>query len=78
MEPLINDGVDIPAMRTFQSVKSQKEAGKPVFGIYCCYAPLEIIWAMNGVVAGLCGTSQKPIADAEAHLPSNLCRTICR
>ncbi len=73
MEPLINDGVEIPAMRTFLSVKSQKEEGKPVFGIYCCYAPLEIIWAMNGVVAGLCGTSQKPIADAETHLPSNLC-----
>ena len=73
MEPLIDDGVEIPAMRTFLSVKTQKEQGKPVFGIYCCYAPLELLWAMNGVVAGLCGTSQKPIADAEAHLPSNLC-----
>ncbi|MFX0072252.1 MAG: double-cubane-cluster-containing anaerobic reductase [Candidatus Hermodarchaeota archaeon] len=72
-EPLINDGIEIPAMRTFLSVKAQKEQGKPVFGIYCCYAPLELFWAMNGVVAGLCGTSQKPISDAEAHLPTNLC-----
>ncbi|MFW9988271.1 MAG: double-cubane-cluster-containing anaerobic reductase [Candidatus Odinarchaeota archaeon] len=73
MEPLINDGVEIPAMRTFLSVKSQKEAGKPVFGIYCCYAPLELFWAMDGVVAGLCGTSEKPISAAEEHLPRNLC-----
>lgn len=54
----------------------QKEAGKVVFGIYCVFAPLELVRAAGGIPVGLCGKKQKPIADAERVLPANLCPLI--
>lgn len=55
---------------------SQKKAGKPIVGIYCCFAPVELIRAIGGVHVGLCAFSNDPIAAAEAVLPSNLCPLI--
>lgn len=53
-----------------------KEAGKKVVGLYCVFAPKELIRAAGAVPVGLCGKSQYPIRDAEAVLPANLCPLI--
>ena len=42
-------------------------------GAYCCYAPVELIYAMGGVPVGLCGMSQVPVPVAEETLPANTC-----
>ncbi|MFH1156881.1 MAG: double-cubane-cluster-containing anaerobic reductase [Pseudomonadota bacterium] len=53
-----------------------KEQGTLVAGIYCIYAPVEIIRAAGSVPVGLCGKKQEPIARAEQELPANLCPLI--
>src|ERR1039457_2108147 len=50
-----------------------KEQGKKVVGGYCAYCPRELVMAAGAVYVGLCGTTEKPIADAEKELPRNLC-----
>lgn len=60
----------------FLKVKSLKEKGVPVVGIFCTYTPMEIIHAAGAVAIGLCGTSDEPIPYAEKHLPKNLCPLI--
>jgi benzoyl-CoA reductase/2-hydroxyglutaryl-CoA dehydratase subunit BcrC/BadD/HgdB len=74
VEPLVNDGfAGEPAKRTLGYLQSQREKGKNVVGIYCGYAPLEVIRAMNAVPAVLCAFANKTIEAAETMLPSNLC-----
>lgn len=75
--PLIDDKfVGEPAKRALQYVQSKRQQGLPVVGIYCGYAPLEIIKAMNATVAVLCAFSNKTISSAEGTLPGNLCPLI--
>jgi len=75
--PLIDDEyADSPGRRVLARLQAEKEAGRPAVGIYCCYAPLELIWAAGAVPVGLCATSQKPIPKAETILPANLCPLI--
>lgn len=75
--PLINDGYDgEPAKRVFHYILGRKEKGDPVAGIYCGYAPIELIQAMGIVPAVLCAFSKVPIAAAETVLPANLCPLI--
>lgn len=75
--PLIDDSYgDAPVKRTLTKVQALREGGRPTVGIYCCYAPLELIWAAGGVPVGLCATSHIPIAEAETILPANLCPLI--
>lgn len=57
-------------------IKSAKENGRKVVGIYCNYCPQELILAAGAIPVGLCGTSEEPIAFAEQHLPRNLCPLI--
>jgi benzoyl-CoA reductase/2-hydroxyglutaryl-CoA dehydratase subunit BcrC/BadD/HgdB len=57
-------------------ILSERNTGKPIVGLYCCFAPRELVWAMGGVPVGLCATSNKPIEAAETVLPSNLCPLI--
>ncbi len=77
MEPLVNDGFDgQQAKRVLSYIQSQREKGKNAVGIYCGYAPLEVIQAMNAVPAVLCAFADKTIAPAEAVLPANLCPLI--
>ena len=45
-------------------------------GIYCLFAPVEIVRAAGAIPVGLCGKREKPIADAEKTLPPNLCPLI--
>lgn len=52
------------------------EAGKKIAGIYCIYAPVELIRAAGMVPISLCGKKQAPIKDAEKELPPSLCPLI--
>ncbi len=77
IEPLMNDGfAGAPSKRALAYVEARKKKGDPVVGIYCGYAPLEVIRAMDAVPAILCAFSNVPIETAEAVLPSNLCPLI--
>lgn len=75
--PLMNDGYDgEPAKRVLHYMLGHKEKGHPILGIYCGYAPIELIQAMGIVPAVLCAFSKVPIVSAEAVLPANLCPLI--
>ncbi|OPY07116.1 MAG: 2-hydroxyglutaryl-CoA dehydratase, D-component [Syntrophaceae bacterium PtaB.Bin038] len=76
-EPLILDAfTSDPAGRILHLVLSKREQGAHVIGLYCGYAPLELIRAIKGIPAFLCASSGKTIAAAEAVLPANLCPLI--
>ena len=53
-----------------------REQGKKIAGIYCVYAPLELIRAAGAIPVGLCGKKEAPIPVAEEVLPQNLCPLI--
>jgi benzoyl-CoA reductase/2-hydroxyglutaryl-CoA dehydratase subunit BcrC/BadD/HgdB len=53
-----------------------KEAGGKVAGIYCLFAPAELIRAAGAIPISLCGKKEAPIAAAERILPPNLCPLI--
>jgi benzoyl-CoA reductase/2-hydroxyglutaryl-CoA dehydratase subunit BcrC/BadD/HgdB len=77
IEPLINDGfAGEPAKRCVQFIQSKRKEDALVAGVYCSYAPLEIIRALGGVPAVLCAFANKTIEAAEQFLPSNLCPLI--
>ncbi len=76
-KPLLDDGyAGEPAKRCLQYILDRKEQGAPVAGIYCGYAPLEIVHALGAVPAVLCAFADKTIPPAEEVLPSNLCPLI--
>ncbi len=77
-EPLINDEFagEPAAKRLIAYLQSKREMGKKIAGIYCGYAPMELIRALDIVPAGLCSFSNNTIEAAEAVLPSNLCPLI--
>ncbi|MCK5558824.1 MAG: 2-hydroxyacyl-CoA dehydratase, partial [Candidatus Hydrogenedentes bacterium] len=52
------------------------DAGRPIVGIMCEYAPRELIMAAGAIPVCLCGGSANTIPAAEEHLPSNLCPLI--
>ncbi|WP_026478539.1 double-cubane-cluster-containing anaerobic reductase [Alkaliphilus transvaalensis] len=68
----------IEGLRGVNSVKIKEasEAGKKVVGMYCVFSPQEIALAADAISVTLCGTKQEPIAEAEKHLPRNLCPLI--
>ena len=53
-----------------------KAHGTRIVGVYCAFAPVELIEAAGALPVSLCGTSQEPIAHAEKQLPRNLCPLI--
>lgn len=55
---------------------SWKEAGRLVAGVYCIYAPTELIRAAGIAPVSLCGKKQEPIKEAEKDLPASLCPLI--
>jgi len=57
-------------------VKEASENGRPVVGVYCTFAPWELITATGAIFATLCSRSDDPIAEAEKTLPRNLCPLI--
>ncbi len=77
IEPLINDAyVADPAGRILDVVLSKRRKGAHVIGLYCGYAPLELIRSIGAVPAFLCASSGRTIPAAEAVLPANLCPLI--
>lgn len=53
-----------------------KEQGGKVAGVYCIYAPTELIRAAGVAPVSLCGKKQDPIKEAEKDLPPSLCPLI--
>jgi len=78
VEPLFNDEFtgQPPAKRLLAHLQSKREKGAHLVGIYCGYAPIELIHALGLVPATLCAFSNATIEAAEAVLPSNLCPLI--
>ncbi|MHB8138430.1 MAG: double-cubane-cluster-containing anaerobic reductase [Smithellaceae bacterium] len=77
VEPLVNDGFAGEATkRSLSYLQKQREEGKNIVGIYCGYAPLELIRAANAAPAVLCAFANKTIEAAETVLPANLCPLI--
>lgn len=77
MDPLINDRfINNPSERILDSIIWKRNIGLPVVGIYCAYAPLELVRAIGAVPACLCAFSRKTIEEAETILPGNLCPLI--
>lgn len=78
IEPLVNDGFagEPPTKRCLSYLQTQREKGKHVVGIYCGYAPMEVIRAAGLVPAVLCAFADKTIAAGETVLPANLCPLI--
>ena len=57
-------------------IHQEKEKGRKVVGIYCEYAPREIILAAGALATCLCAATQDMAVQAEADLPANLCPII--
>jgi benzoyl-CoA reductase/2-hydroxyglutaryl-CoA dehydratase subunit BcrC/BadD/HgdB len=77
MKLLINDKYTNNANdRVLDSIIGKRNIGAPVIGMYCGYAPVELIRAMGAVPVFLCAFSRKTIPAAEEVLPSNLCPLI--
>mgnify|MGYP001455828428 CR=1 FL=1 len=77
ISPLMDDGyAGEPAKRVLNYMQGRKQKGDPIVGIYCGYAPIELIQAMGLVPAVLCAFSKVPIPAAETVLPANLCPLI--
>lgn len=77
MKLLINDKYTNNSNdRVLDSVIHKRNIGAPVIGMYCGYAPVELVRAMGAVPIFLCAFSRKTIPAAEAVLPSNLCPLI--
>jgi benzoyl-CoA reductase/2-hydroxyglutaryl-CoA dehydratase subunit BcrC/BadD/HgdB len=78
LAPLFNDEFtgQPPAKRLLAHLQSKREAGVRPVGIYCGYAPVELIHALGLVPATLCAFANSTIEAAEAVLPANLCPLI--
>jgi len=78
VEPLINDEYagGPPTKRVLAHLQAQRKEGKKIAGVYCGYAPAEVIRAMGIAPATLCAFSNATIEAAETVLPANLCPLI--
>jgi len=77
METLINDRyTGNPNDRVLDLIIARRGTGAPVIGMYCGYAPVELVRAMGASPIFLCSFSRKTIPAAETMLPSNLCPLI--
>lgn len=65
-----------PSKRLLAYLQKQRERHTKIVGIYCGYAPVELIRAFGLVPASLCAFSNSTIEAAEAVLPANLCPLI--
>ncbi|MCU0821598.1 MAG: 2-hydroxyacyl-CoA dehydratase family protein [Spirochaetes bacterium] len=65
-EYLFNDEFtgEPPAKRALAYIQSSREKGDKVAGLYCCFAPIELLHAMNVTPAILCAFADKPIEAA--------------
>jgi benzoyl-CoA reductase/2-hydroxyglutaryl-CoA dehydratase subunit BcrC/BadD/HgdB len=63
-------------IEVFRQVNARKAEGAKVFGVYCAFTPRELLAAAGGIPVALCAGSEQPMAEAERHLPRNLCPLI--
>jgi benzoyl-CoA reductase/2-hydroxyglutaryl-CoA dehydratase subunit BcrC/BadD/HgdB len=77
-EPLIDDEFtgEPPAKRLLAHLIADREKGTGMVGIYCAYAPVELIRALDLTPVSLCAFSNATIEAAEEVLPANLCPLI--
>jgi benzoyl-CoA reductase/2-hydroxyglutaryl-CoA dehydratase subunit BcrC/BadD/HgdB len=76
-----HDSSVLQCVEAFKSIPEQSIAaldavrgnGGIVAGVYCIYAPSELIRATGAVPVGLCGKKQAPIEAAERELPAAFC-----
>ncbi|EFL50912.1 2-hydroxyglutaryl-CoA dehydratase D-component [Solidesulfovibrio fructosivorans JJ]] len=76
MRAEIMERFDGLADKFLADIEPLKDAGTLVVGIYCTYAPVELVRAAGAIPVGLCGKKQAPIPAAERVLPANLCPLI--
>lgn len=78
VEPLINDEYTggPPTKRVLARLQEKRKEGQKIVGVYCGYAPTELILAMGIVPVTLCSFSNATIEAAETVLPANLCPLI--
>jgi len=76
VKPAALDTFDNIREESLVAMRSAKQDGTKVVGIYCTYCPRELVLAGGGIPVGLCGTRETPIAAAEQDLPRNLCPLI--
>ena len=57
-------------------LKNAKANGQKVVGLYCAYAPKELIMAAGALAFGLCATKEEAIPDGERVLPRSFCPLI--
>jgi benzoyl-CoA reductase/2-hydroxyglutaryl-CoA dehydratase subunit BcrC/BadD/HgdB len=57
-------------------IEALKEKGVKTAGLYCTFAPTEMVRAAGAVPVGLCGKKQTPVPAAERVLPTRLCPLI--
>lgn len=62
--------------RSIADLDAWQQEGRKIAGVYCIYAPDELIRAAGIVPVSLCGKKQAPIKDAERELPASLCPLI--
>lgn len=62
--------------RNIAELDTARTNGGLVAGIYCIYAPNELIRAAGAIPVGLCGKRKDPIQAAEKDLPVSLCPLI--
>jgi benzoyl-CoA reductase/2-hydroxyglutaryl-CoA dehydratase subunit BcrC/BadD/HgdB len=62
--------------RFLLDISELEDTGTKVAGIYCLFAPVELVRAAGAIPVSLCGKREKPIAEAERTLPPNLCPLI--
>lgn len=62
--------------RSIGDLDEWKRQGGKTAGVYCIYAPNELIRAAGIVPVSLCGKKQAPIKEAERELPAGLCPLI--
>lgn len=59
-----------------EEFKAARDNGKKIVGTYCCYVPLELIWAAGATPVSLCATREDAFPKAEEVLPRNFCPLI--
>ncbi|WP_045220136.1 double-cubane-cluster-containing anaerobic reductase [Desulfonatronum thioautotrophicum] len=64
------------AEKSLLDLDTARREGVKIAGVFCTYAPLELVRAAGAVPVSLCGKRQDPISAAERQLPANLCPLI--
>lgn len=78
LDPLIDDEYtgQSPSKRLLGYLLERRKGGAKFVGLYCAYAPNELIYSLDLVPVSLCAYSNAKAEAAESVLPSNLCPLI--